>query len=223
MHSSIENAANQNRKQPLVDIRCGNFRRESSDVTFSVIKEQHSVNSVKFLLPIKMTDVKYLPPSDSAFLCLDHQTEEERRTIWRNTAASWKDCLDLATYLTESQYLTTVPLAENGGMTTWISVDKRLPPDHRFILCSCESFRKRWIASDAAGKAEENIVHGIASVFCPPEYRGKGYAARHMREMAQVLRKWQSDDGRPIGSVLYSDIGKIYYQKLGWIPNRTNS
>jgi hypothetical protein len=165
----------------------------------------------------------YLPPSDSTYLGLDHPTYEECNKIWTSTAASWKDSLDLSTYLIESHFLTTVPLAADGGMTTWILVDKRLTPNHRPIFCSCESFRKRSLTSDTAGNLEENIVHGIASVFCPPEYRGKGYGARHMREVAEVLRTWQSGYGRPIGSILYSDIGKEYYHKLGWAPNTTNS
>jgi hypothetical protein len=76
--------------------------------------------------------------------------------------------------------------------------------------------------SDADGKIEEVLVHGIASVFCPLGYRRRGYAARHMTEVAKALRTWQSDQGKVAGSVLYSDIGKTYYAKLGWQPNPTN-
>lgn len=164
-----------------------------------------------------------LPDSSSPNLYLSHPTPEECVKIWTSTSASWKDSLTLPVYLEESLYLTTVPLAKNNGMTTWILVDKNLLPNERPILCSCESFRKRSLTSDANGNVEENIVHGIASVFCPPEYRGRGYAVRHMKEMAKVLRSWQSEQGRCVGSVLYSDIGKSYYANLGWHPNPTNS
>ncbi|KAL8853522.1 MAG: hypothetical protein Q9221_001681 [Calogaya cf. arnoldii] len=76
--------------------------------------------------------------------------------------------------------------------------------------------------SDSNGKVEDVIVHGVASVFCPLEYRRRGYAARLMKELASVLRNWQSHQARVIGSVLYSDIGKTYYAKFGWRPNASN-
>ena len=75
-------------------------------------------------------------------LCLANPTFNGCITIWTNTSSSWRDSLTLPMYLKESQYLTIVPLAKDGGMTTWILVDGGLPPDQRPILCSCESFIK---------------------------------------------------------------------------------
>ncbi|KAL1639149.1 hypothetical protein SLS58_008236 [Diplodia intermedia] len=164
-----------------------------------------------------------LPESTSPTLHLSHPTPEERIKIWTATAAAWSDALPLPAYLSESAHLTTVPLAKNGGLTLWILVDSTLPPNERPILCSCESFRKRSLTSNAGGNVEDNIVHGIASVFCPPEYRRRGYATRHMEELAKALHSWQTEQARCVGSVLYSDIGKTYYAKLGWRPNPTNS
>ena len=89
--------------------------------------------------------------------------------------------------------------------------------------CSCESFRKRALTSDADGNISSAIIHSVASVFCPPALRGQGYAPRMTRELAKVLRTWQSENHRCIGSILYSDIGKEYHTKLGWRPNLTNS
>ncbi|TVY91373.1 hypothetical protein LAWI1_G005829 [Lachnellula willkommii] len=163
-----------------------------------------------------------LPDSQSSDLCLSHPTALERVTIWNNTSASWKDSLTVPLYLKESLFLTTVPLAKDGGMTTWVLVDKNLPPDQRTILCSCESFRKSSLTSTSDGTVSDAIVHGIASVFCPPELRARGYAARMMRELAKVLHGWQAEHARCVGSILYSDIGKTYYSKLGWHPNVTN-
>jgi hypothetical protein len=162
------------------------------------------------------------PASTSSNLGLTHPTPDECIQIWTNTSLSWKDSLTVPLYLAESQFLTTIPLAKDGGMTTWILVDQTLPASRRKVLSSCESFRKRSLLR-SAGKVEDVIIHGIASVFCPSECRGRGYAARLMREVAQELRGWQSNHGRPIGSVLYSDIGKEYYARLGWLPNPTNS
>ncbi|KAJ8121402.1 hypothetical protein ONZ43_g2131 [Nemania bipapillata] len=107
-------------------------------------------------------------------------------------------------------------------MTTWVLVDKTLPPNRRQIFCSCESFRKRCLVSYEWGKVEEGLVHGVASVFCPSKYRGRGYGTRHMNELAKVLHGWQSEYGKGIASVLYSGIGKEYYAKAGWLPSPKN-
>jgi hypothetical protein len=163
-----------------------------------------------------------IPSSNSPNLHLVHPTAGESERISINTFGSWGDSFKIADYLKESLYLTTIPLASDSGQTNWILVDKNLAPDQREILCSCESFKKRALTSDAKGRVEEAIIHGIASVFCFPEHRGLGYVARHMRELGMRLRDWQSEQAPVIGSVLYSDIGKLFYAKLGWIPNDTN-
>ena len=167
-------------------------------------------------------DQNDLPDSDSPDLHLSHPTQGECVEIWTKTSAAWRDSLTPLIYLQESLFLTTVPLAKDCGLTTWILVDKNLPVDHRPILCSCESFLKRSLISDVDGNVEEVALHGIASVFCPPNYRRRGYAARLMTEVAKALCIWQTDQAKVAGSVLYSDIGKTYYAKLGWRPNDTN-
>lgn len=65
----------------------------------------------------------------------------------------------------------------------------------------------------------EGIVYGIASVFCESGYRGRGYASRMLKELGKMLRDLEGGDG--VGSVLYSDIGRAYYSRLGWyaVPN----
>lgn len=162
-----------------------------------------------------------LPICDSQDLQLTQAIPDECAKIWTNTSASWRDSLTVPVYLQEQLRLSDMPLAKKGGMTTWILVEKDFPPGHRRIFCSCESFLKRSLMS-TGGKVEEVIVHGVASVFCPLDYRRRGYAARHMKEVAKALRNWQSHQTRVVGSVLYSDIGKKYYAKFGWKPNAGN-
>ncbi|KAI1357747.1 hypothetical protein F5Y08DRAFT_142479 [Xylaria arbuscula] len=164
-----------------------------------------------------------LPDADSPDLQLSHPTPQECIEIWSHTATSWRDSLTLRLYVEEAQYLATVPLAKDGGMSTWILVDKNLPPNERQIFCSCETFRKRSLASNECGNIADGIVYGVASVFTPPKYRRRGYGTRHMKELAKALVGWQSEYGQSIGSVLYSDIGKEYYAKVGWLPNLRNS
>lgn len=147
---------------------------------------------------------------------------QECHSIWKLSYHEWGDALTLPEYLEESEFLTSVPLAKNGGMTLWILVDRYLPPNHRPILCSSETFRKRcFLARD--GVLSENIIHGVASVFCNPAYRLRGYATRLMSELAEILPSWQTTTEQYVGSVLYSDIGKKFYARLGWHPFPDNN
>lgn len=50
------------------------------------------------------------------------------------TADAWKDALSVDTYVKEAAYLMTVPLARNGGMSQWISVDKNLPAEPCYLV-----------------------------------------------------------------------------------------
>ena len=164
-----------------------------------------------------------LPEARSSDLQLSHPTAGECQIVWKLSSLAWTDALSLPQYLEESAYLTTVPLAKDGAMTNWILTDKNLPPDQRPILCSCETFRKRTFISDRGGNLSEKIVHGVASVFCDPVLRLRGYSSRLMRELAEILRTFQAETTTPIGSVLYSDIGKKYYADLGWHPFPINT
>jgi GNAT superfamily N-acetyltransferase len=169
-----------------------------------------------------MMSTKVFPAADSSHLCLAHPTPNEQITICGDTAEEWRDALSMPMYLKESQSMANAPLATNDGMTNWILVDDRDSPDARQILSSCESFRKRALLSASDGRVTEVIVHGIASVFCSSQYRGRGYPKRMMRELVKQLRTWQTADLRCIGSILYSDIGKDYYTKLGWQARTSN-
>lgn len=44
-----------------------------------------------------------------------------------------------------------------------------------------------------------------------------------MRELAEILRTFQAETTKSIGSVLYSDIGKKFYADLGWHPFPINT
>ncbi|KAH0592437.1 hypothetical protein MHUMG1_09823 [Metarhizium humberi] len=58
-------------------------------------------------------------------------------------------------------------------------------------------------ALDKDPNVEESLSHGIAIIFCPSELRRRGYATRHMNELAQVLQAWQSEYDKSIGSILH--------------------
>jgi len=168
-------------------------------------------------------DATELPPSNCPSLHLTHPTPSECVQIWTLTYHAWGDALTLPQYLQESQYLTTVPLARNSGMATWILVDSALPPDKRPILSSCETFHKRSFITTSDGEVRDVITHGVASVYCNEKYRRRGYAGRMMGDLKEVLRNWQAERGTVVGSLLYSDIGKKFYAALGWHPFPNNS
>lgn len=165
-----------------------------------------------------MDDTVALPDAQSPDLHLTHPTSSEFGSIYSLSFQEWGDALTLPQYLEESAFLTTVPLAKDGGMSIWLLTDRTLPHNNRPILCSCETFRKRTFVTTSNGHFSEAIIHSVASVFCNPKYRGRGYAARLMRELAVILPNWQTESKKCVGSVLYSDIGKTYYAKLGWHP-----
>lgn len=66
------------------------------------------------------------------------------------------------------------------------------------------------------GVTKETITHGIGSVFCYPEHRGKGYPKKMLNLLGTELATWQAEEGECYFSFLYSDIGKSFYTKLGW-------
>ena len=71
--------------------------------------------------------------------------------------------------------------------------------------------------------SSEKIVHGVASVFCNPAYRRRGFASRMMSELAEVLRNWQTTAEDCAGSVVFSDIGKTFYAAFGWYAFADNN
>ncbi|GAB1319413.1 hypothetical protein MFIFM68171_09623 [Madurella fahalii] len=131
-----------------------------------------------------------LPDASSPELILTHPTPAERTRTWKLTHPMWGPALSEKDYLAREAYLTTVPLARDGGITHWILTVASLPPDERPVLSSCESIRKRALVG-RDGTVEEGAAHGIGSVFTDPQFRGRGYASRMMSELGERLRGWQ--------------------------------
>jgi GNAT superfamily N-acetyltransferase len=159
------------------------------------------------------------PDANSPSLHLTHPTPAENVETWTLNSVNWGTSLSTPDYLEREAYLTTIPLAKDGGITHWVLVDRHLPANLRPILASCESLRKPVLVSKN-GVITEGITHGIGSVFSQPKFRGRGYASRMLRELGPILKDWQVNEksGSCSFSVLYSDIGKKYYTKFGWVP-----
>ncbi|KAK5109008.1 hypothetical protein LTR62_007642 [Meristemomyces frigidus] len=157
-----------------------------------------------------------LPHKDSPNLHLVVATQEELLQQQNDNSGEWKGALSLEAYLRREEVLLQLDLTKDGGLTPWMLVHQ--PPNAvRTVLCGCESLKKKaLVAKD--GKVRDVVAHGVASVFCPPKYRGKGYAGVMMSKVAQRLQKWQVGDGNAEFSILFSDIGKEFYTARGWQP-----
>ncbi|MCJ1311939.1 hypothetical protein MMC25_005613 [Agyrium rufum] len=180
-------------------------------------------------------DPSALPSSEAPTVALVPATQLEIEQCWLLNGQVWSGRLPLSSYLRREQYLASQSQTANGRITYWILTDLELATSEavitqnrgRPILASCETLQKlafvRRAGKDAEKGVEDVISHGVGSVFCRPQYRGRGYAGRMMLELAKTLATW--DTGREIAetstertafTVLYSDIGKDFYARRGW-------
>lgn len=164
-----------------------------------------------------MVDID-LPSKDSPDLHLVVATHEEDLAQQHANSEEWRGALSLEAYLRREEHLVNQQLTKEGGLTPWMLVYQPADGGKRQVLCGCESIKKKaLVAKD--GKVEDVVAHGIASVFCPPKHRGRGYAGRMMTELGKRLKSWQVEDGGSTAfSVLFSDIGKEFYTARGWQP-----
>lgn len=147
-----------------------------------------------------------LPNAKGSEVELAQLTHEEAIQQTRLNSTEWKGPLTLDAYLGREEHLGKQKLVRDGGLTPWALVTKDGNP--RAVLSSCETIRKKALVAQN-GQVKEVICHGVASVFCPPEYRGKGYAGRMIKDLGEKLHHWQTDGHDCLFSVLYSDIGKV--------------
>ncbi|KAF2216826.1 hypothetical protein CERZMDRAFT_108746 [Cercospora zeae-maydis SCOH1-5] len=159
-----------------------------------------------------------LPPKDSSDIYLTTATPAECEELSRGNSTEWKAALELDTYLLREKHLANQDLTRDGGLTTWVLVWQPGSAADRHVLTGCETIKKRALVS-RDGKVEDTVCHGVGSVFCPPEYRGRGYGGRMISELGDKLRTWQMDQGnKNLLSALWSDIGKQFYAARGWHP-----
>jgi GNAT superfamily N-acetyltransferase len=160
-----------------------------------------------------------LPAGESPDLILVPATASERIASIKLNSVAWKGPLDVETYIAREDHLLRQRLTCD-GLTCWILVDRNEPEDNRTILSSCESYRKTALLAHD-GQIEKVSTHGIGSVYCRPDFRGKGYAKRMLEELSTKLETWKMEKETRRSSlftVLFSDIGKKFYAQFGWRP-----
>ncbi|KAI9713415.1 MAG: hypothetical protein M1820_000797 [Bogoriella megaspora] len=152
----------------------------------------------------------------SPYLKLTHPSDDEKVAQWKKNGVFWKGALTIEAYLKRERYLLEVPLARDGGLTHWILVDPS-GSGSRKVLAGCETLKKKALVAHN-GLVEDVVCHGVGSVFSPTEFRSRGYGVRLMQEVGSRLRTWQTNGTHCAFSVLFSDIGKLFYAKSGWHP-----
>ncbi|KAI1181904.1 hypothetical protein F5B17DRAFT_231473 [Nemania serpens] len=142
------------------------------------------------------TDTRYPDASDET-LILTHPTADEMERTWRLNHNEWGGPLDLPAYLGREKFLASTPLAADGGMLHWIltEAEARDEDGKRRVLASCETIRKRVLyVPRTADEVREGLGYGIGSVYTYPEFRGKKYAARMLKELGAVLKMQPEED-----------------------------
>ncbi|KAG6574341.1 Acyl-CoA N-acyltransferase [Phytophthora cinnamomi] len=124
--------------------------------------------------------------------------------------------LDLQQYQRKEELQRATAFSQRGS-NFWALVEDNgdsteLVPGQTVLYCHCESHRFDCAVRRSSGEIERGYSHHIGSVFTLPEHRKRGLATFFMKEVAKQLGKLP----RALVSVLYSDIGPTYYDKLGW-------
>lgn len=151
-----------------------------------------------------------LPHRDSPEIQLVVATPEEIVAQQHANSDEWRGALTLPAYLRREELLVDQTLTRDGGLTAWSLVYQPAGSDEkdRQVLCGCETIKKRALVA-SANTVEAVTAHGVCSVFCPPQHRGKGYAGRMIADLGEKLKTWQSNGQNNLFSVLWSDIGKV--------------
>lgn len=165
----------------------------------------------------------------SIFLATREQAIESRR----RSHVEWARGLSMEDYLKRDEFLESTSCARNGAWVTWVLAPRDQPETLEF-RSSCETFRRKGIMA-RPGDLEAKVVtaYAIASVFTPPQNRGKGYAQRMMRLLHWVIanegyrsqctfpKTWgeppivSKNFGDGMWSSLYSDVGSSFYARCG--------
>ena len=132
---------------------------------------------------------------------------KQQNIAWELNGVSWAKPMSIPDYIKRESHLSQQELTKNGGTRSWILYPKGRPDE---FIAGCESTRKTIFIRRPGEEVQEATGYAIASVFTNPAYRKQGMASH-------LLRCLQAEtDKNSEASVLYSDIGRIFYSQLGW-------
>ncbi|KAH6853204.1 hypothetical protein B0I37DRAFT_1966 [Chaetomium sp. MPI-CAGE-AT-0009] len=152
-----------------------------------------------------------LPPITTADVVFTEATPQQRILSWELNGASWAPPMTIEQYVGRETALSEAALSANGGTKYFILHPKNDPST---IVSACEVTTKRAIIADGSGggsgTTREAAAYAIASVFTNPRFRERGMAGHMLRCVQEAV------DETAECCALYSDIGRVYYTRLGW-------
>ncbi|EAQ93802.1 hypothetical protein CHGG_02037 [Chaetomium globosum CBS 148.51] len=147
-------------------------------------------------------------PITKADVVFTEATPEQRILCWELNGASWAPPMTIAQYVGRETALSETALSTNGGTKYFVLHPQN---DATTIVSACEVTAKRALVTDNnTNTAREVAAYSIASVFTNPRFREHGMASHMLRQVQEVVDR-TSECG-----ALYSDIGRVYYTRLGW-------
>jgi GNAT superfamily N-acetyltransferase len=134
-------------------------------------------------------------------------TPRQRILSWKLNGTSWAPPMAIEQYVVRETVLSQTALSANGGTKYYVLHHKS---DPELIVSACEVTAKQGLVADKNG-SREVTAYSIASVFTNPRFRGHGMASHMLRHVQQVVDEAGAEYG-----ALYSDIGRVFYTRLGW-------
>lgn len=150
-------------------------------------------------------------------LVLKKATKDQATAVAKLNFVEWGTTLTLDQYLEREALLGATDFGH--GHPVWVLVPRTNPGTLDF-LSSCETYPKPIVYKRLDGTVVHGTTHGIASVFTPPIHRGKGFCSTMLKMLREQFGKESLEKGgQLVGSHLYSDIGPVFYDRLGWSLN----
>jgi len=148
-----------------------------------------------------------VPAAALADVTFTEASPTQQTLAWELNGVSWARPMPIPDYIRRERHLSEQELTRDGGTRYWILHPKGKPDE---FIAGCECTRKTIFVRRPGENVQEARGYAIASVFTNPAYRKQGMASHMLRCLQAEMDK----DGE--ASVLYSDIGRIYYAQLGW-------
>ncbi|KAF9360789.1 hypothetical protein BGX26_007740 [Mortierella sp. AD094] len=148
-------------------------------------------------------------------------SQEIIQRTWNNNQLEWGKDLGVENYYAREKFLASQDFASNGKQKFWILVPKTFDPEHSnldLIISAVETFERPGIIATKEQGLRDVISVSIASVFTPAHYRGHGYASLMMKLLWKEIQKMDKVQF----TFLYSDVGPVFYGRIGWIAKRSD-
>ncbi|GMF26708.1 unnamed protein product [Phytophthora lilii] len=129
--------------------------------------------------------------------------------------------LDVKQWQQKDETQRATPFSQAGALF-WALVDKAgegsstsdagLVAGRDVLYCHCKTLRFDCVYRHSSGEIERGYSYNVSSVYTLPEFRKRGLAGLFLTEVAKQLERLP----KALASVLYSDVGPTFYDKLGW-------